>query len=465
MKDEDKTKKQLINELIELRKRIVELEDALKYLKNNATDMEKESESISMELAISLFEVFEALKKISSGDPEVRIPEESEIEIISKLKHMVNITAKNIGEIVDQSHEFAMVLAEHFDVLHSVTKGNLSARVSGESKVELLEALKRVTNEMIGSIDREITKRMQMEEKLIESEERYRRLFETSKDGLLLMDKQTGNVINVNPAIEELLGYSSKEIVGKKLKDIGLLKDIADVLEVIQILDEVGFIHYHDVPVENKIGQKIDTEIYFTNRAKVIQCNVRDITKRKRDEEALRKLSRAVEQSPASVIITDLHGDIEYVNPKFTAVTGYSLEEVRGKNPRILKSGETPDEEYRKLWKTITSGGEWHGVFHNKRKDGTLFWEKASISVIRDTSGTITHFISVKEDISDLKSLETQLLQSQKMEAVGQLAGGIAHDFNNILTAMIGYGQTAENEAERRRPFKELCRSYPFLIR
>ncbi len=232
-----------------------------------------------MELAISLFEVFEALKKISSGDPDVRISEESGIEIISELKHIVNVTAKNIGEIVDQSHEFAMVLSEHFDVLHRVSTGELSARVSGESKVELLEAFKKVTNEMIESIDKEITKREQIEENLFDSEERYRRLFETSKDGILLMDKQTGNVINVNPAIEELLGYSNKEIIGKKLKDIGLLKDIEDVQEVIQKLDEVGFIHYYDVLLENKIGQKIDTEIYLTDRAKVIQCNIRDITR------------------------------------------------------------------------------------------------------------------------------------------------------------------------------------------
>ena len=165
----------------------------------------------------------------------------------------------------------------------------------------------------------------------------------------------------------------------------------------------------------------------------------RDITERKRSEEELRKLSRAVEQSPASIIITDLHGNIEYVNPKFTEVTGYSFEEVRGKNPRILKSGETPPEEYRKLWETITAGDEWHGVFHNRKKDGTLFWERASISSVRDTSGAITHFLAVKEDITNQKSLENQFRQAQKMEAVGQLAGGISHDFNNILTAIIGY--------------------------
>jgi hypothetical protein len=152
MKDENKTKKQLINELIELRLRIVEVEGKFNFInkqfeefKKIAAEIEKESENVSMELAISLFEVFEALKKISSGDPDVRISEESEIELISKLKHMVNLTAENIGEIVIQSHEFAMVLAEHFDVLHRVSTGELTARVSGESKVELLEALKSRT--------------------------------------------------------------------------------------------------------------------------------------------------------------------------------------------------------------------------------------------------------------------------------------------------------------------------------
>ncbi len=353
MENEHNTKKQPLNELIELRQQSIKLEETLNFIntqfeefKKTAADMEKESESLSMELSISLFEVFEALKKISSGDPDVIISEESGIEIISKLKHMVNITAKNIGEMVDQSHEFAMVLAEHFDVLHRVSTGELSARVSGESKVELLEALKKVTNEMIESIDREITKRKQMEEKLIESEERYRRLFETSKDGLLLMDKQTGNVINVNPAIEELLGFSSKEIIGKKLKDIGLLKNIEDIQEVIQKLNLVGFIHYYDVSVENKIGQKIDTEIYLTDRAKVIQCNIRDITEHKRAEEALKesekKYRNLVDNALVGIYKTNLKGDFLFANDALAKIFEFhSPEEMMTKSvPSVYKNPE-----------------------------------------------------------------------------------------------------------------------------
>ncbi len=163
------------------------------------------------------------------------------------------------------------------------------------------------------------------------------------------------------------------------------------------------------------------------------------LARRKKAEDELLKLSLAVEQSPVSIIITDLDGNIEFINPKFCEITGYSTEEVIGRNPRILKSGETPPEEYERLWAAITTGKVWHGEFHNKRKNGKLFWESATISPVKNREGTISHYMAIKEDITETKRLEEQLLHSQKMEAVGSLAGGIAHDFNNILTAIMGY--------------------------
>jgi len=173
--------------------------------------------------------------------------------------------------------------------------------------------------------------------------------------------------------------------------------------------------------------------------ARLSEESRRELAERKKAEEHLRKLSVAVEQSPASIIITDTSGRIEYVNPHFTTLTGYTEEEIAGKNPRILKTGNTSHEEYRLLWETILSGGEWRGEFHNRKKKGELYWEQALIAPIRDENGAITHFVCIKEDITDRKQLENQLRHSQKMEAIGQLAGGIAHDFNNILTAIIGY--------------------------
>ncbi len=129
---------------------------------------------------------------------------------------------------------------------------------------------------------------------------------------------------------------------------------------------------------------------------------------RKQAEEKLRQLSRAVEQSPASIVITNPAGDIEYVNPKFVQVTGYTLVEALGKNPRILKSGEKSPEAYRDLWETISAGKEWRGEFHNKKKDGELYWESASISPIRNLAGRVTHYVAVKEDITARKQTEAE---------------------------------------------------------
>jgi len=192
----------------------------------------------------------------------------------------------------------------------------------------------------------------------------------------------------------------------------------------------------------------------------VLLLVIGDITELKRVEEELhetervlrvsqaelRKLSRVIEQSPSSVIITDRSGQIEYVNPSFSAMSGYAPHEVVGRNPRLFKSGETTNDAYRLLWSTITSGGTWRGEMRNRAKTGDLYWLRATISPIFDDRGTITHFVSIEEHIGPEKAAEDAAIESerrffraQKMEAVGQLAGGIAHDFNNLLTAILGY--------------------------
>jgi PAS domain S-box-containing protein len=153
----------------------------------------------------------------------------------------------------------------------------------------------------------------------------------------------------------------------------------------------------------------------------------REITEQKKSQADLSKLFQAIQQSPTSVVITDRDGTIEYVNPKFTDVTGYTLAEAIGRNPRILQSGHTPPEQYRELWTTITSGGVWRGEFRNKKKNGELFWELASIAPVKEGE-KITNFVAVKEDITERREMEEQLRHSQKMQAVGQLTGGIAHD-------------------------------------
>ncbi len=160
--------------------------------------------------------------------------------------------------------------------------------------------------------------------------------------------------------------------------------------------------------------------------------------------EAIQKLSLAVEQSPNAIIITDNKGIIEYVNPSFTQTTGYSFEEVLNKNPSFIQSGEMPKEFYQDLWETIQAGKVWEGVFHNKRSNGDLFWDEAKISPITNVKGEITHYLGVQTDITDKKQIEQQLRRSQKMDSLGKLTGGIAHDYNNMLNVILGYTELLE---------------------
>ncbi|MBN2161921.1 MAG: transporter substrate-binding domain-containing protein [Pontiellaceae bacterium] len=171
---------------------------------------------------------------------------------------------------------------------------------------------------------------------------------------------------------------------------------------------------------------------------------MQDISDKIMSEQQLKLLSTVIEQSPQIVVITDIEGTIQYVNPAFERITGYSRQEVIGENPRILKSGHLTPAFYKDLWSTILSGKVWSGQLINCRKNGLLYTEEAVISPVMNQTGEITNFVGIKHDISDQIILEEELRQSQKMEAVGQLAGGIAHDFNNILQVVLGFSQLLE---------------------
>jgi two-component system, cell cycle sensor histidine kinase and response regulator CckA len=163
-------------------------------------------------------------------------------------------------------------------------------------------------------------------------------------------------------------------------------------------------------------------------------------------EESLRKLSLAVEQSPDMVVVTDENGIIEYVNPAFETLTGYTRDEVRGNTPRIVKSGEQGAEVYQELWQTILAGNVFRAILVNRKKNGELYHVEQSICPVRDARGKITHFIATGRDLTERVRLEAQLTQAQKMNAVGRLAGGVAHDFNNLLTIITSYSEMALDE-------------------
>ncbi len=179
-----------------------------------------------------------------------------------------------------------------------------------------------------------------------------------------------------------------------------------------------------------------------------------DITERKRAQESSVRLATAVEQSAEAIVITDANGSILYTNPAFEKTTGYTFAEVLGQNPRILKSGKQDDEFYRRMWTVLSAGKVWSGHLINKRKDGTLFEESATISPVRDRGGQIVNYVAVKRDVSNERRLEQQLFQAQKIEAIGRLAGGVAHDFNNLLGVITGYGGIVHRRLAGEDPLK-----------
>ncbi len=274
-------------------------------------------------------------------------------------------------------------------------------------------------------------------EKLKRSEERYRSLIEQAPEGIFIATLD-GTLQIANPKSCTMLGYTKAELEGQSIL---ITYDPAED-------DQARERMRRDIPegkeskferrMRRKDGTYFLAEISLKRLASGLWQGIfTDVSDRRKSEEQLRMLSQAVEQSQVSIIVTDVLGHIEYVNPKFTKATGYTFEEVRGKNPRFLKSGYTSAEEYKKLWDTIMTGAPWRGEFHNKKKNGELFWEDAVISPIRDERGTITHFLAVKEDITDRKTLEQQVFHTQRMDSLGTLAGGIAHDLNNVLAPIL----------------------------
>lgn len=249
----------------------------------------------------------------------------------------------------------------------------------------------------------------------------FRNVLESAPDAIVITNGQ-GRIVRLNRQAEAIFGYTREELLG----------------EPVEILMPERFRERHrkhraaysptsrprpmgtglELYGRRKDGGEFPVDITLSPMeiadGFLIISVIRDITSRRRTEEQLLKLSRAVEQSANLVIIADTQGRIEYVNPQFTQVTGYTPDEVIGQNPRILKSGKTSPEEYQRLWETITSGREWRGEFLNKRKNGELYRASASISPIRNHQGVITHFVAIEEDISELKQAEEALRASER---------------------------------------------------
>lgn len=283
------------------------------------------------------------------------------------------------------------------------------------------------------------------------SEKKYRGIFETLQDGYLKADLE-GNIILVNDVSCQLLGYTKESLSSLNMvQDIFYEQSYGNELE--NLLQEKGSIDSHEFLLRCQNGSTVIVEAnihigYQDGIPSYYEGTFRDITKRKESEKAMARLASVIHQSSDDITITDTQGNIEYVNPAFEKILGYSFEEIRGKTPRVYKSEKHSAHFYKEMWDTITKGQMWSGNIINKNKNGTLVEEHATIFPVFDENNNIINYAAIKRDMTEFRKLESQLRQSQKMEAIGTLAGGIAHDFNNILSAILGYSEMALEETD-----------------
>jgi PAS domain S-box-containing protein len=324
-----------------------------------------------------------------------------------------------------------------YDVEFQITRPTDGAVVDIHSLAEY-DAAEGV---VLGVIE-DITDRKQTEQSLRASEERYKALFDRSLDCVYLTDF-AGNFLDANLAALELLGYRHEDITTLNLSFLLTEDQLPLAREKIQEIIATG---HQQQPAEFWLRRKdgglvlVETRaslIYHEGKPFAIQGIARDITGRKRAEAERARLATAVEQAAETIVITDLGGTILYANPAFEKTTGYTRAEAVGQTPRLLKSGRHDDAFYRRMWAALGRGEVWTGRFINRRKDGALYEEDATISPVRDAAGQIVNYVAVKRDVTREVQLEDNLRQIQKMEAIGQLAGGVAHDFNNILLALL----------------------------
>ncbi|MBW2107294.1 MAG: PAS domain S-box protein [Deltaproteobacteria bacterium] len=426
-------------------------------------------QGVIAELAGGLSEVFDALKKISSGDPWVRIDESSPLPLIAKLKHLVNVTGKNLGEIVDLSHEFAIGLAEHFDVLHRVSRGDLGARVTGTSDVELLESLKNITNHMIVSVSQEIAERRRAEELLRKSDSNYRNLSKALTLGLVEVFDALNEISLGNPEVR--IPEDSEIDLIAELKMM-VNQTAENLREIVDLSHEfaIGLAEHFDVlhrvsqgDLEARVTGTSSVELVeslknVTNR--MITSVSDEVATRTRIEGALRQSEAELRESeekyhtlfdydPNSIFVLE-PGSLRIldVNKRCLEVYGYEKSELLGMSfldlgpvryeIGVLAGDKRSKEKY----------SEYRKIEH-QRKGGKSFY--VNIHACERKGQRKYGIIATTVDITEGLEKDAQLIQASKMSTLGEMATGVAHELNQPLSAIQIGSDFLKNMAKQRK--------------
>jgi diguanylate cyclase (GGDEF)-like protein/PAS domain S-box-containing protein len=320
-------------------------------------------------------------------------------------------------------------------VVRDITERKLTEKSLSEKSKEL-----DLLNKQLQTANKSL---VDAQQKITESEDNYSKLFNLSRDGYVIA-KVGGEIINANPAYIDMLGYTEEDIYDVSWHRFTPTHWLEWELKTqAEKLIERGFTDLYEKEYIRKDGTvfPVQLQAFLLNKPEktedaITAAFVRDISDKKQAENELQKLSRAVDSSSSGVIITDHLGNIEYVNPKFTDITGYEKADVIGKNASILQSGENPDSLYDELWQTITSGKEWKGEFHNLKKDGSHYWARNSISGVKDIDGgEVSHFICIQDDVTH----EYELTEKLSYQASHDVLTGLInrHEFERRIERLL----------------------------
>ncbi len=296
------------------------------------------------------------------------------------------------------------------------------------------------------AVVRDVSERERSDPASREQERMFRAVVETSSAGFWAIDER-GRFLEVNEAYAKRSGYSREELLTMSIPDLEAAETAEETKAHLDKIIREGHDRFETVH-RTKSGELWPVEVvvsFWPLRSGLIVVFITDLSHRKKAQEAiearqkeLRKLSEALRQAGEGVMITDRDAVIEYVNPAFTAMTGYSPEDVIGKTAWVLNADAADAALYEDLWKTLDQGRKWRGTLTGRRQDGSVFPAMISAAPIFDDQGRVTNFVSIHKDMSVVQKMERQLLEVQKTESMGTLVGGLAHDFNNMLAALLG---------------------------